>query len=33
MFYLKYPERKETTGAENELLGLCRFLSLFWAVE
>ncbi|EJF8195152.1 hypothetical protein OMX41_003034 [Shigella flexneri] len=29
-FYLKHPlKRKETTGAENELLGLCRFLSRF----
>lgn len=28
-FYLKYPlKRKEMTGAENGLFGLCRFLSL-----
>ncbi|HID4108699.1 TPA: hypothetical protein ACXE8S_005010, partial [Escherichia coli] len=33
-FYLKHPlKRKETTGAENGLFGLCRFLSLFLAVE
>ncbi|UGH76373.1 hypothetical protein LQT17_00010 [Escherichia coli] len=31
MFLFKIPpEKKETTGAENELLGLCRFLSLFF---
>ncbi|HDV1089378.1 TPA: hypothetical protein RHU88_003723 [Escherichia coli] len=34
MFLFKIPpEKKGTTGAESELFGLCRFLSLFLSVE
>ncbi len=34
MFLFKIPpEKKGNEGAENELLGLCRFLSLFLAVD